>query len=59
MAGHQSLDPTSMPNCTGEVGVPAGKSNKEFTHRIKLVPVNDEAVILKGIPWAVHFEDAS
>lgn len=58
MAGNSSLDPTSMTNCTGEVGEPAGQCNKEFTHRVKLVPVHGDTVGFKGIPWSAHFKDA-
>lgn len=57
MVENSSLDPTTMPNCTGEVGEPAAKCNQEFTHQIKLVPAGDNKVDLKGIPWSVHFEE--
>ena len=57
MIGNSSLDPTTMPNCTGEVDEPAAKCNQEFTHQIKLVPVDGETVSLGGIPWSIHFED--
>lgn len=57
MSGNSLLDPTTMPNCTGEVGEPAARCNQEFTHQIKLVPVSGETVILREVPWSVHFEE--
>lgn len=57
MAENVSLDPTTMPNCTGEVGEPATICNLEFSHRIKLAPVDGASVSLRGIPWSVHFEE--
>ena len=57
MAEIASLDPTTMSNCTGEVGEPATRCNQEFSHRIKLVPVDGASVSLRGIPWSVHFEE--
>ena len=57
MGGSSSLDPTTMPNCTGEVDAPATICNQEFTQQIKLVPVKGETVSLKGVPWSVHFEN--
>ena len=52
MAENVSLDPTTMPNCTGEVGEPATICNLEFSHRIKLAPVDGASVSLRGIPWS-------
>ncbi|EPT7065711.1 hypothetical protein [Cronobacter turicensis] len=52
-----SLDPTTMSDCTGEAGEPVASCNKEFTHQIKLVSVNGEPVDLRHIPWSVHFDD--
>lgn len=57
MAKNASLDPTTMPNCTGKVGEPATRCNQKFSHRIKLVPVDGVSVSLKGVPWSVHFEE--
>lgn len=57
MVENASLDPTTMPNCTGEVGEPATRCNQEFSHRIKLVPVDGTSMSLRGIPWSVHFEE--
>ena len=57
MAEIASLDPTTMSNCTGEAGEPATRCNQEFSHRIKLVPVDGASVSLRGIPWSVHFEE--
>ncbi|WP_225365473.1 hypothetical protein [Serratia rubidaea] len=59
MTDNSPLDPTSMTNCTGEVGEPAGQCNQEFTNQIKLVPVNGDAVVLKGVPWSVHFKNTT
>jgi len=57
MSGNSSLDPTTMVNCTGEVGEPAARCNQEFSYRIKLVPVDGASVSLRDIPWSVHFEE--
>ncbi|MGR5957829.1 hypothetical protein [Enterobacter ludwigii] len=57
MAENASLDPTTMPNCTGEAGEPATKCNQEFSHRIKLVPVDEALMSLRDIPWSAHFEE--
>jgi len=57
MAENASLDPTTMPNCTGEAGEPAARCNQEFSHRIKLVPVDGVSVSIRRIPWSVHFEE--
>ncbi|WP_248281695.1 hypothetical protein [Klebsiella sp. DNRA6] len=56
MSENSSLDPTTMPNCTGEIGEPAARCNQEFTQQIKLTPIDGETVSLNGIPWSVHFE---
>lgn len=57
MSGNSSLDPITMPNCTGEVDEPAAKCNQEFTQQVKLMPVDNETVSLKNIPWSFHFEE--
>ncbi|MDA5490176.1 hypothetical protein [Yersinia kristensenii] len=57
MAGHESLNPTNMPNCTGKVGDVGTKCNQEFTHQIKLIPVEKNKVPLSDIPWTIIFKD--
>ena len=56
MDGELTLDPTAFPNCTGEVGAPYMKCNQEFTHQVKLMPVDGNKVSLKGIPYQFIFK---
>lgn len=56
MSHFSSLDPTKVPDCTGEINEPAGDCNQEFTHQIKLIPVLNETVPTNNVPWSVHFE---
>ncbi|MDA5533832.1 hypothetical protein [Yersinia mollaretii] len=57
MAGYESLNPTNMPNCTGKVGDIGMTCNQEFTHQIKLIPVEKNKVPLSNIPWEIILKD--
>ena len=52
-----TLDPTAFPDCTGEIGAPAMKCNQEFTHQVKLMPVEGNKVSLDGIPYQFIFKN--